>query len=56
MIPTEALCETSARSALFQGIANLPKLLQTQGIKNREASQLNFRSDGVIGVLGSPRG
>src|SRR5208282_5872589 len=27
------------RSASFQGIANLPKLLQIQGIKPREASQ-----------------
>jgi hypothetical protein len=33
-----------ARSASFQGIANLPKLLQTKGIKSREAGQPNFRS------------
>src|SRR5208282_920345 len=28
-----------ARSASLQGIANLPKLLQTQGIRRREAGQ-----------------
>ncbi|MGP7984858.1 hypothetical protein, partial [Rhodoblastus sp.] len=28
-----------ARSASFQGIANLPKLLQTKGINGREAGQ-----------------
>jgi hypothetical protein len=28
-----------ARSASFHGIANLPELLQTQGIKCREAGQ-----------------
>jgi hypothetical protein len=27
------------RSASFHGIANLPKLLQTKGIKGREAGQ-----------------
>jgi hypothetical protein len=37
------------RSVSFQGIANLPKLLQTQGIKSREAGQP------ILGQALSPR-
>ena len=56
-----------ARSASFQGIANLPKLSQTKGIKGREAGQpilgqalsllvtsLSAAFAGVAGVLAGP--
>ncbi|MFZ1963083.1 MAG: hypothetical protein WAU78_06390, partial [Roseiarcus sp.] len=39
------------RSASLQGIANLPKLLQTQGINSREAGQpISGRALSLFGV------